>query len=189
MHLHHPTGNGKYQKALLNSAKNFFIPSGSDSSNVFILRFILKENNLIPILPESLNLPVWAPPLSGAGPGEAGRPAGLSEDLPAAVLHPPGGARAAPHPRQQQVSQQQAAAPHDLRLALPAAQGLRGPGLQVQRPPAAGSHHRQVRHPQEDRPAGEQQTMLAGHRHSVAKTSRALWYFVCFVHLYVYYYY
>ena len=66
---------------------------------------------------------------SGPGPREAGRPAGLAADLPAAVLHPAGGARAPPHSRQQQVTQQQAAAPHDLRLAVPAAQSLRGPGL------------------------------------------------------------
>lgn len=91
---------------------------------------------------------------AGPGPGEAGGHAGLPEDLPAAVRHAAGGARAAPHPRQQQEPQQQATPPHDLRVALPALQGLRGSGLQIQWPPTSGAHHCQIRHTQENRPSG-----------------------------------
>lgn len=88
--------------------------------------------------------------LPGAGPWETGRPCRLFEDLPASVLHSAGRTRPSSHPRQQQEQEQQAEASHDLRLAVSASQNLRGPRLQVQRPPPAGSHHRQVCHSQED---------------------------------------
>lgn len=81
---------------------------------------------------------------TGAGPREAGGHAGLAEDLPPAVCHAAGGARPPPHPRQQQEPQQQAAPPDDLRLALPALQGLCGPSLQIQWALTAGTHYCQI---------------------------------------------
>lgn len=91
---------------------------------------------------------------AGAGPRETIWPPGLAEDQPASVLHTAGGARAPPHSRQQQEQEQQTEAPHDLCMALSVTQSLRGPGLQIQRPPAPCTHHRQVCHSQEDRLAG-----------------------------------
>lgn len=90
------------------------------------------------------------PVIVGPWPWEAGRPGWFIEDLPASVLNPAGRARSSSHPWQQQEQEQQAEASHDLRMALPAPQNLRGSSLQVQWPPLAGSHYRQVCHSQKD---------------------------------------
>lgn len=70
--------------------------------------------------------------VAGDRPGEPVRVLGRGAHLAAAVRVPAAGAGVGAHPRrQQQEAGQQAAPPHDLRLALPAGQELRRPRHQV----------------------------------------------------------